>query len=121
MPLAPLHPCQPGCPVLLPMGVPRCAKHEKARHTRDRQRRGSAHQRGYTSRWRAHRARFLAEHPLCAPCERVGRTTPATVVDHIRAHKGDEDLFWDEENHQASCKPCHDARTDEGDFGREAR
>ncbi len=43
----------------------------------------------------------------------------ATVVDHVKAHKGDQQLFWDETNHRAVCKPHHDARTDEGDFGRD--
>jgi 5-methylcytosine-specific restriction endonuclease McrA len=34
--------------------------------------------------------------------------TPATICDHIIAHKGDEDLFWDADNLQSLCKPCHD-------------
>ena len=36
---------------------------------------------------------------------------PASVVDHIKPHKGDYDLFWDEANHQALCKRCHDIKT----------
>jgi 5-methylcytosine-specific restriction endonuclease McrA len=43
-------------------------------------------------------------------CERLGRLTPATVVDHIRRHAGHADpLFWDTGNLQSLCKPCHDA------------
>ena len=30
------------------------------------------------------------------------------MVDHIKPHKGDETLFWDETNWQALCKPHHD-------------
>ncbi len=30
------------------------------------------------------------------------------VVDHIRAHRGDLDLFWDEDNLQAVSKAYHD-------------
>lgn len=35
----------------------------------------------------------------------------ATVVDHIVPHRGDDRLFWDEENWQALCKNCHDSKT----------
>ena len=35
------------------------------------------------------------------------------------ANKGDYDLFWDEANHQALCKRCHDIKTatEDGGFG----
>ena len=39
---------------------------------------------------------------------------PASVVDHVTPHQGDQRLFWDEANHQSLCKPCHD-----GDKARE--
>jgi 5-methylcytosine-specific restriction protein A len=76
----------------------------------DRQR-PSAARRGYGPRWRRARAAYLARHPLCVPCEAAGRLEPATVVDHVVPHRGDEILFWDERNWQALCKPCHDAKT----------
>jgi 5-methylcytosine-specific restriction enzyme A len=75
------------------------------------QRRGSAARRGYDARWRATRKRFLAIHPLCAECRRLGRVKAATVVDHIVPHKGSANLFWDESNWQALCKKCHDSKT----------
>lgn len=82
--------------------------------------RGTAHERGYGHRWRKARADFLAQHPLCRYCEQQGRIVPATVVDHITPHKGDEVLFWDSENNwQPLCKPCHDsikAREEQGQF-----
>jgi 5-methylcytosine-specific restriction protein A len=37
------------------------------------------------------------------------------VVDHIVPHRGREQLFWDESNWQALCKPCHDKKTGEED------
>ena len=38
-----------------------------------------------------------------------GRTEPnSAVVDHIKPHRGDPDLFWDPENLQASSKAYHD-------------
>lgn len=113
MPAAALRPCgQPGCPALVRRG--RCPKHERARE----QARGTAHVRGYGRRWQRYRLSFLAANPLCVLCAHAGLVTAASVVDHIRAHRGDEALFWDPANHRALCKPCHDARTEEGDFGR---
>lgn len=120
MPMAAPHPCAtPGCRELVPRGRARCNAHERMRAARDRERRGSAHERGYTARWQRYRLTFLAQHPLCAECERAGRIVPATVVDHVVPHKGDEALFWDHANHRPLCKPCHDRRVDEGDFGRD--
>jgi 5-methylcytosine-specific restriction enzyme A len=76
----------------------------------DRQR-PSAAARGYGSRWRRARKRFLRRHPLCGTCREAGRLQASTVVDHIVPHRGDPVLFWDESNWAASCKRCHDAKT----------
>ena len=63
-----------------------------------------------TARWKRERVAFLRAHPLCRMCEAVGRTTLATVVDHIIPQKGNPELFWDsEKNWQALCKTDHDA------------
>ena len=85
-------------------------------------RRGTAQQRGYTSKWQAYRLHFLRHHPLCRLHEERGEVVAATVVDHIVPHKGDRQRFWDKANHQALCKPCHDAKTarEDGGFGRGA-
>ena len=64
-------------------------------------------QRGYGYRWQKARERFLRANPLCVYCARVGRTTAASVVDHITPHRGDQTLFWDEDNWQSLCSPCH--------------
>jgi 5-methylcytosine-specific restriction enzyme A len=76
----------------------------------DRQR-PSAARRGYGPRWRRARAVFLAQHPLCAACQAKGRVVPATIVDHVVPHRGDQKLFWDRNNWAPACKPCHDAKT----------
>lgn len=60
-----------------------------------------------TVRWRKARARHLDNHPLCVMCLQQGRDTMATVIDHIIEHKGDYDMFWDEDNWQSLCAPCH--------------
>lgn len=58
-------------------------------------------------RWREARKRYLDLNPWCSLCP----ATPATVVDHIRPHRGDERLFWDASNWRPLCKRCHDAHT----------
>jgi 5-methylcytosine-specific restriction protein A len=111
MPRAALRPCtHPGCGELVADGS-RCPKHARAERVEIDRRRGSSASRGYGHKWRRYREAFLAEHPLCKACVVAGRTRPATVVDHIRPHKGDMRLFWDPKNHQALCKACHDAKT----------
>jgi 5-methylcytosine-specific restriction protein A len=62
-----------------------------------------------TSRWRSARKRFLSKNPLCVDHQRRGLIVQAVIVDHIRPHKQDETLFWDENNWQPLCKRCHDS------------
>jgi len=66
-------------------------------------------QRGYNYKWQKARERYLLENPLCVYCDRLGRVTAASVVDHVIAHRGDMTLFWDQSNWQPLCKPCHDS------------
>ena len=75
-------------------------------------------QRGYGSRWRKARDGFLKANPLCAYCQKQGRVEPATVVDHIKPHKGDQTLFWDKANWQPLCKQCHDSVKQREERGR---
>ena len=60
--------------------------------------------------WRNLRASVLSEEPLCRMCDQQGRVTAATVVDHVREHKGDRKLFFDRENLQPLCASCHSGR-----------
>jgi len=64
------------------------------------------------NRWRGKhgiRARRLAAEPVCRRCKQQGRITIATVVDHIKEHKGDPRLFFDYDNTQSLCAPHHDS------------
>lgn len=72
--------------------------------------RPSARARLYDSRWDKARAGWLAKHPLCVMCLARGLVVAATVVDHIKAHKGDLKLFWDRKNWQSLCEHDHNAR-----------
>jgi len=87
----------------------------RPRQKRQDNRRGSRHERGYTSKWDRARLVWLRQHPLCAICEKEGLVTPATVVDHVVPHRGDMEAFWDaEHNWQSLCKRCHDMKTGQG-------
>lgn len=122
MPSAPLKPCSyPGCSALVNVG--RCAAHQSERRKQQDAQRGNANERGYDWRWREYRKGFLRLHPLCECDECQGgklRTLRATVIDHTIPHRGDRELFWDENNHRAMSKPCHDRKTalEDGGFGR---
>ncbi|KTT19076.1 HNH endonuclease [Pseudomonas parafulva] len=66
-------------------------------------------QRGYNYKWQKARERYLGANPLCAYCAKIGRTTAASIVDHVVPHRGDRDLFWNQDNWQPLCKPCHNS------------
>jgi len=107
MPYKPKRPCRhPGC-AKLSDGV-YCEEH------RNLYARENAAERGYDSKWRNARLRFLRENPLCVQCRKRGKLVPATVVDHKIPHRGDRQLFWDKNNWQPLCKSCHDRKTGMG-------
>lgn len=120
MPTAPKRPCRRGgCGGYAGAdGRGYCDQHKQIVKQIDRAR-GTAHERGYGHKWRKERLVFLADHPLCIHCERVGRVTAATVVDHIQPHKGDDKLFWRRSNWAALCASCHSRKTatEDGGFG----
>ncbi|KHF41466.1 HNH endonuclease [Halalkalibacter okhensis] len=106
MPMKPKKPCKhPGCPLLTDHSY--CEFHAKLYADE----RAGARERGYDSRWRKARKQFLNAYPICKHCEKKGKIAPATVVDHITPHRGDQRLFWDESNWQPLCKKCHDRKT----------
>jgi len=110
MPMRPPTACShPGCPALVTARF--CEQHQRAARQRDDARRGSAASRGYGHKWRQARQGYLARHPLCVRCRDAGRVTAATVVDHVVPHRGDRGLFWNRNNWQPLCKPCHDSKT----------
>ena len=64
--------------------------------------------------WRKARAHFLREHPLCVACSARGRVRAAVAVDHIKPHREDLALFWNQDNWQGLCTRCHNAKTAAG-------
>lgn len=84
----------------------------------------SAAKRGYGRKWQAASKRFLKANPFCAnpyghhePFNLVtgeqyaASLVKATLVDHIKPHRGNMDLFWNESNWQPLCHGCHSFKT----------
>ena len=131
MPL--LTPCHyPGCRRPVPRGERYCDLHKEAGEKRDeaarqsarrvREKRrfeavGSSADRGYGYRWQKLRNRYIAQHPYCVECLKHGKITLATDVDHIRPHRGDPRLLYDEKNLQSLCHSCHARKTASEDGG----
>lgn len=110
----PLRPCRhPGCAQLTREGW--CPGH-KPKHKR----RASAAYHGWylLPIWTGDlRPAQLVREPFCRVCaatypvEDPRHRTRATVVDHVRPHRGDWALFVDPANHQSLCKHHHDQKT----------
>lgn len=71
-----------------------------------------------TAAWRRLREYQLSRQPLCEFCLRTEDVTEATIVDHIKAHKGDLELFHDPSNLQSLCKHHHDSAKQMIDLGK---
>ena len=98
-----------GCGNLVQVGDIYCPDH-KPLHKADYKRKHPEYNRLYTSsRWRAYRQMYLAAHPLCV--NYIGCHAASTVLDHIKDHDGNYELFWDHTNHQAMCATCHNKKT----------
>jgi 5-methylcytosine-specific restriction protein A len=90
-------------PVFVPPGTRTAQERNRERMERDRGKR----LRGKAAAQR--RAFWLSMHPLCATCERAGRVTAATQVDHpIPIEDGGAD---NESNMASICDACHLVKT----------
>jgi len=54
---------------------------------------------------------LLREHPWCNVC----KVEPGAEVDHIVPHRGNWELFRDEDNLQVICTTCHSRKTQRGE------
>lgn len=63
-----------------------------------------------TAAWQTARKVQLKKQPLCQACQRQGRTTAASVCDHIQPVRLDGN-FWDTANYQSLCRSCHQAKS----------
>ncbi|QLI80805.1 HNH endonuclease [Chitinibacter fontanus] len=120
MPRAPLKPCgQPGCGRLVTSGKCDVHRRESVRQYEAQPERRAVKSLYATKRWQDLRVLVLRTNPLCVECRKVDRLTAAEHVDHIKPHCGDESLFFDFDNLQGLCKPCHSRKTakEDGGFG----
>lgn len=115
MPYKPRKPCNHrGCGKLTDTRY--CADHlaiyNKAKWKATDANRPNSTARGYTStRYQKARRSFIRSHPLCVECDRLGIVEPATILDHIKPHRGDWKLFWDHSNWQSLCTICHNRKS----------
>ena len=56
---------------------------------------------------------YIRDLGICQICKKAvslnHKHRHAFIADHIKAHKGDEELFFDIDNVQCVCKSCHDS------------
>jgi 5-methylcytosine-specific restriction enzyme A len=121
-PTKPKHPCNwPGCTHLTSLRF--CPEHTAKNNRETERARPSSYERLYTHRWHVASKMFLHRHPMCEECLRHGKITPSYCTDHIVPHKGDLELFWNEDNWEALCKSCNSTKAakEEGGFGNRIR
>ena len=74
-----------------------------------------------TPQWQRLRYYQLKREPLCRFCKKNNIITEANTVDHIVAHRGDMNKFFDRGNLQSLCKTCHSSTKQRleksGEFG----
>ena len=106
MPIAAPKPCsQAGCGVVVRDGTNRCDKHKREAWAK----KPNATKRVTGRKLQAMRERLFNSNPLCAECERQGRTTLATQRDHIKPlAEGGAD---NDDNVQGLCVACHDIKS----------
>lgn len=101
----------PGCTALTKASY--CDQHQRQIDKKYDQKRKTARERGYTSRWDKYSRSFLSrpENAFCvlrldARCAEISQ-----CVDHIDPPDGPKDpRFWDKNNHQAACLHCNSVK-----------
>lgn len=114
---------EPGCFNTVNEGFFFCAKHKDKeenygkRPPVERKASSEYHHLYNSNRWRSISRRYLKEHPFCIVCG-----NKATICDHRIPHRGDESLFYNEDNYQSLCWKHHSAKTlKENDYFKKKR
>lgn len=63
-----------------------------------------------TPEWKTYRFRFLHYNKNCYACG-VSKDSAKLIVDHVKVHKSDEELFWNVSNFIPLCNRCHNTIT----------
>jgi 5-methylcytosine-specific restriction protein A len=83
---------------------------------------GAARSNNYnTARWRRLAARAIRETPYCEECGASGKDGAVLEAHHREPPRGDEGKFFDENNIQTLCRPCHRRATAREIGGRNRR
>ena len=65
----------------------------------------------HSAKWQRCRAAYLAEHPYCERCLKIGRVVPAEHVHHRivlnPSNISDPDVTLNPDHLEALCEPCH--------------
>ena len=64
----------------------------------------------HTARWKRASLAFIADNPLCADCQKVGKLTAANVTDHHIPKDICPDP-WDITNWRPLCRTCHSKKS----------
>jgi 5-methylcytosine-specific restriction protein A len=91
-----------------------CDKHKKERRKPFENAQRSNEGLYNTSKWQKLRMKHLEEQDCCVYCGNGNRLT----ADHIIPPRGNEDLFFSEDNLQTLCFYCHQIKTNEEIQGR---
>ena len=94
---------------------PKLSRKPSSRHRTERSRQ---YQHLYSTRWNAESKLYRECNPYCVLCGLTGHYRPVQCVDHILPHKGSKTLFWNPDNWQSLCNPCHRVKTRIEDNGR---
>jgi 5-methylcytosine-specific restriction enzyme A len=127
MPMMPARRCPTCHELVTARRCPTCVR-------RGDTRRGTAHERGFTSRWARFSRQWRDRYPLCGMradgrlhgehslCVQAGREVPAECVDHVDGHSrpDDRETFYDPTRLQSLCLDCNRSKAIrlEGGFGR---
>ncbi|MCV3766478.1 HNH endonuclease [Rhizobium sp. TRM95796] len=84
-------------------------KQDRERNRRHDQNRLNSRDRGYDRDWEELRRYFLGKYPHCRMCAAMGKTTPATVADHIIPIRLAPDRRLDPSNLQPLCAFHHNS------------
>jgi len=105
VPYRPKRPCShPGCPKLTNGRF--CEEHAKQEEKRyEKYDRDPTMKKRYGRSWKRIRDLYIAAHPLCEQCQKLGQVTPATEVHHINPlSQGGSNEF---SNLMSLCTSCH--------------
>jgi 5-methylcytosine-specific restriction protein A len=101
----------PGCTVLIDPSERYCLKHKKEKSSNSRKPFENAQRSNnnlyHTAQWKNLRKKVLKDNNYCVYCG----SRENLVIDHIIPPRGNEDLFFSENNLQVVCHRCHSLKT----------